>query len=191
MIGLQCKSTAMKVYILQVHTGQEHQTAQQLRERTASPQWKDDPINVHALERELRIRIRGQKKLVKRPLYPGYIFIESDSSHEVLLRLIRGVATAVRYLQSNTDITPIQADEEKLFRQLMSCGSTLPRSQVRLRKHEAILVIDGPLKGMEGIIVRIDRRRERVKVRLMMSNTPFTFDMGIEIVEPNHADTKE
>ncbi|MFW5800451.1 MAG: antiterminator LoaP [Spirochaeta sp.] len=181
----------MKVYILQVHTGYEHQTARRARQLAREHLHDNCRIIVHSLERELRIKSRGRHQIMHKPLYPGYIFIESDCSKETLLNIVRSIQTAVRFLQSNSDITPLLEHEEKNLRHLMHYGPTIPRSKVELRPNERIRIIEGPLQGLEGVIERVDKRRERVRIRLEMSNKPFRFDVGIEIVQPQESDPKE
>ncbi|AFG38255.1 antiterminator LoaP [Spirochaeta africana] len=179
----------MKVYILQVHTGYEHHTAQRLQQLSRSIITDTCRVVLHSLDRELRIRARGQRRLVRKPLYPGYIFLESDCPTDNLLQLIQQVPSAVRFLQANSDITPVRPQEETMLRRLMQFGQVIPRSRVVLQPKQRIQVIQGPLQGLEGIIERVDRRRERVRVRLVMSNKPFSFDIGIEVVQPHTTDS--
>lgn len=181
----------MNVYILQVQTGLEDQTVQRLRQRTTEQPLQTGHTVIHSLQRELRIKSRGRKMIQKRPLYPGYIFLESDCEATDLVQLIRGIPGALRFLQSNANLTPLQHSEEEMLRRLMRYGTTIPRSRVRVERNDRIAVVDGPLKGLEGIIERVDKRRERVRIRMMMSNKPFVFDIGIDIVERLPAAAKE
>ncbi len=141
-----------------------------------------DDLKAHSLERELVIRRQGKRKLEKAPLYPGYIFIETSCNPQLLRELIKPIHSAIHFLHSNNNIQALVSDEEAALRKMLDYGTVLPRSRVSLTPNQPITIIDGPLKGMEGIIQRIDRRRERVKVRMIMSEKPFTFDLGIEIV---------
>ncbi len=168
------------IYILHVHSGYEHQTAQLLR-RTISLRKTD--AHVYSLDRELRIRKGGKRHIVKQPLYSGYIFVETSLPAHELPGLIKPIQTAVRFLPSNSDCKPLTENEESFIRRFIHFGGTLPRSRVKLIPGQAIQVIDGPLQGLEGIIQRIDKRRERVKIRLEMSDRPFVFDLGIELVK--------
>lgn len=184
-------SEIMKVYILQVQTGQELATVHHLQEQVSRNPRFTDKVMVHSLERSLKIKSRGKYHMIQKPLYPGYIFLEADCDPEELPALTRPVPGALRFLQSNQDITPLQMEEEEAFRKLLRCGHNIPRSKVRLIPDQPIQVVDGPLKGMEGTILRIDKRRERVSIRLTMSNKPFTLNLGIEIVEPVAGPDKE
>lgn len=162
-----------------------------LQEQVARNPRFTDKVMVHSLERSLKIKSRGKYHMVRKPLYPGYIFLEAACDPEDLPSLTRSVPGALRFLQSNQDITALQLEEEEVFRKLLRCGPKIPRSKVRLIPDQPIQVVDGPLKGMEGTIVRIDKRRERVSIRLTMSNKPFTLNLGIEIIEPVSGTGKE
>jgi transcriptional antiterminator NusG len=55
---------------------------------------------------------------------------------------------------------------------------------VRFNENDRIEVIDGPLAGMEGRIVRVDRRKGRARVKLDLYDDSFAIDLGIELVTP-------
>ncbi len=48
---------------------------------------------------------------------------------------------------------------------------------------DRIKVVSGPLKNLEGQIVRVDRRKGRARVRLTLFGEPKEIDFGIEVLE--------
>ncbi len=48
-----------------------------------------------------------------------------------------------------------------------------------------VYVESGPLKGMEGIIKKIDKHRRRVKVLVSLMGDERIIDLGIEFIEPS------
>jgi transcription termination/antitermination protein NusG len=39
------------------------------------------------------------------------------------------------------------------------------------------------LMGLEGCIIKVNRRKRRAKIRLDMNDSPILFDLGFEILE--------
>ena len=50
-------------------------------------------------------------------------------------------------------------------------------------EHNRIRVISGPLKGLEGQIVKVDRRKGRARVKLELYEDSFMIDFGFDSLE--------
>ncbi|MCX7031488.1 MAG: KOW motif-containing protein, partial [Spirochaetes bacterium] len=57
------------------------------------------------------------------------------------------------------------------------------KSVVTFDENRRIRVVSGPLQGLEGSIVKVDRRKGRAKVRLDIYADAFEIDFGFEILE--------
>jgi transcriptional antiterminator NusG len=53
---------------------------------------------------------------------------------------------------------------------------------VYFNDNSRIVVIEGPLMGLEGRIVKVDRRKGRAKVSLDLYNDSFTIDLAFEVI---------
>jgi len=53
-----------------------------------------------------------------------------------------------------------------------------------LIKGGSVVVVDGPLTSMEGLIVDINRRKARAKVRLNFMGEPRIVELGISVLQP-------
>jgi transcriptional antiterminator NusG len=56
-------------------------------------------------------------------------------------------------------------------------------SKVRFDEKNRIVVIDGVMKGLEGNIVKVDRRKGRAKIRLDIYDNSFLIDLSFEAIE--------
>jgi len=61
-------------------------------------------------------------------------------------------------------------------------GNVVGLSQVSFDENQRIVIKSGPLKGMEGKITKVDKRKKRVKVQLDMYKESFLVDFGYEVV---------
>lgn len=172
-------------YVLQTLTGDEQrfislaQENLQRQQRTAVRLWWP--------RRRLTIRRRGRRVSSLAPLFPGYVVTEAAGIDQDLLRLFRRTSGFVRFLRDNTDIRPLEGPDLELVRHFLSFGEVIDRSRVSFDVNNRIVVQEGPLKGLEGRIVKVDRRKGRAKVKLDMYENSFTIDLGFEVMAPETA----
>jgi transcriptional antiterminator NusG len=119
------------------------------------------------------------------PVFPGYIFIESE---DILAELheywtIRRTPGFIRFLRQSSAPTPLSERDVQLLRRFMSFGEFADTSKVSFDENDRIVVLEGPLKGLEGQIIKVNRRKGRAKVLLDMYGESFPIDLGFEVVE--------
>ena len=56
-------------------------------------------------------------------------------------------------------------------------------SRVFFDENSRIVVMDGPMAGLEGRIIKVDKRKKRAKVKLNLYEDSFTVDLGYEVME--------
>jgi transcriptional antiterminator NusG len=135
------------------------------------------------LRRSLRIRKRGEWIETLAPIFPGYLFVEAqDISTEFFLKVKR-IPGFFRFLLSNENIEPLSEGDKKLLSYFLSFGQVIDKSVVYFDTGKRIRVVSGPLKELEGKIVKVDRRKGRAKVKLDMFENEFLIDFGFEALE--------
>jgi transcriptional antiterminator NusG len=143
----------------------------------------DNEVNLIWLRRSLRIRRRGKQIETLAPIFPGYLFVEAQEiSPEIFIKLSR-IPGFLRFLNSNKNIVPLSRDDRDLLIYLLSFGQIVKKSVVYFDKNSRIRVVSGPLKQLEGQIIKVDRRKGRAKVRLDMFKNYFLIDFGFEALE--------
>ena len=90
-----------------------------------------------------------------------------------------------RFLQSNENIEPLSEGDKNLLLHFLSFGQVIEKSMVYFDEGKRIRVMSGPLKELEGKIVKVDRRKGRAKVKLDMFENSFLIDFGFEALEKN------
>jgi transcriptional antiterminator NusG len=53
---------------------------------------------------------------------------------------------------------------------------------VYFNENSRIVVVEGPLMGLEGRIIKVDKRKGRAKIKLDMYEDSFTCDLAFEII---------
>jgi len=171
-------SFAMGYYAMQVKTRGEEKFMRLFRAQNPNITWP-----LYFPQRSLDIR-RGGKLIPSRlPVFPGYIFLELEESNNLLEHqwAFRRTEGFYRFLRSNQDIAPLQNRDLELvlhFIRFPIAG----KSKVYFNENSRIVVISGPLSGLEGRIIKVDKRKERAKVKLDLYADSFTIDLAFEIL---------
>lgn len=173
----------MDFFVIQIQTGAEPEIlpqAQQAIERLSLPAY----LRVELLwpRRKLTIRRRGKDVSHEAPIFPGYLFIRSSVLDPEVIRAIKGVHGVYRFLPDNRNPKPLSEDDAKLISHFLSFGEVVRKSRVEFDENNKIVVVDGPLKGLEGRISKVNRRRQRARIRLSLYEDSFEIDLGYEVM---------
>ncbi len=133
--------------------------------------------------RNLRIKRRGVWMNSLAPIFPSYVFIDADSIDPECYGKLRNTTGFIRFLLANDNIRPMEKKDQDLLNHFLGYGEIVDKSYVFFDANKKIRVVSGPLKGLEGRIVKVDKRKGRAKVRLEMYRDSFNVDFGFEILE--------
>ncbi|WP_319563227.1 antiterminator LoaP [Marispirochaeta sp.] len=142
-------------------------------------------------QRTLTIRRRGKTRTETAAIYPGYIFIEAEKLEPELYWALRPIQGIYKFLKSNTNIEPLHGEDRRTLLHFLEHGETVAASRVVFDENNRILVKEGPLKGLEGRIVKVDKRKRRAKVRLSVYENSFMVDFGFELIQTAAENEKE
>ncbi len=168
----------MTHYVLQIVTRREERFL-----KLAAKQLEGFPVRLLWPRRNLRIRRQGTWRNSLAPIFPGYIFIETEQVTPQMYWVIRRVPGFIRFLKDNEHIEPVAGRDRDLLLHFLSFGEVVDRSLVVFDENHRIRVLSGPLKGLEGRILRVDRRKGRARVQLDLYQDSFQIDFGFEALE--------
>jgi len=170
----------MNYYALQVKTRGEEKFIRLFR-----GQHPEISLPLYFPQRLLDIRRGGKIYPTKLAVFPGYVFLELPDRENILdyhwaLRKTDGF---FRFLRSNQDIAPLQSrDLELVLHFIKSVGPMAGKSQVYFDENSRIVVISGPLSGLEGRIIKADKRKGRAKIKLDLYGDSFCIDLAFEVL---------
>ena len=170
----------MAFYALQVKTRGEEQFIRQFRAQNP-----EITLPLHFPQRELNLRRGGRIVPSKLPVFPGYVFLELDDEENVYRHQweFRKTKGFYRFLRSNQDIAPLQnRDLELVMHFIREVGPLAGISKVYFDENARIVVISGPLAGLEGRIVKADKRKGRAKIKLDLYGDSFCIDLAFEVL---------
>jgi transcriptional antiterminator NusG len=144
--------------------------------------------NVHLYFPKREMRIRKMGKTITRfvPVFAGYVFVELEKDDDIMnhywaLHLTNGF---FRFLPSNKTLHELESsDLELAIHFIRQLGQVASVSKVYFDENEKIVVKEGPLLGLEGRIVKVDRRKGRAKIKLDLYGDSFSVDLSFEMIE--------
>jgi transcriptional antiterminator NusG len=169
----------MLYYAMQVKTTEEDEF---VKRAAVSPLLRGERFFVPKRVEDIRKGGKVKKNQVL-TVFPGYVFLETEELTNDQFWALRRTDGFYRFLRDNQDITPLAERDRELLLHFISLGERADKSKVIFDENDRIVVLDGALKGLEGNIVKVDRRRGRAKVRLDFCQAGFLVDLGFEIVE--------
>ena len=116
----------------------------------------------------------------------SFVFVETELNpngfQQALLRYrsqIRGILKELRY---EDDVSALSTEERAYLEGLMD-----EEHNVRISKGEIlngeVIITEGPLKGYESNIIRIDRHKRRAILNVRMNDREMQVDVSLEIVK--------
>ena len=171
----------MNIYAMQVKTRGEEKFIRLFRGKNP-----DIDLPLYFPQRALDLRRGGRIIPSKLPIFPGYVFLEIQDDENILNYqwAFRKTEGFYRFLHSNQDIIPLQnRDLELVLHFIKEVGPLAGKSQVYFDDNSRIVVIAGPMYGLEGRIVKADKRKGRAKIKLDLYDDSFCIDLAFEVLE--------
>ena len=171
----------MKYYAIQVRTRGEERYINLYR--AVHP---GRPVEIYFPRRRIDIRQKGAVKPTTPPIFPGYVFVEIDNEDDISRYQweFRRTDGFYRFLKSNQNISSLQdRDLEIVLHFIKTVGPIAGKSRVYFNENSRIVVVDGPLMGLEGKIIKVDKRKGRAKIKLDLYDDSFSIDLAFEVIE--------
>ena len=136
-------------------------------------------------QRALDIRRGGRITPTRLAVFPGYVFLELPEEEDIYNYhwAFRRTQGFFRFLRSNQNIAPLKnRDLELVLHFIKTVGPLAGISRVIFDENSRIAVLSGPLSGLEGRIIKADKRKGRAKVKLDLYGDSFIIDLAFEVL---------
>lgn len=124
--------------------------------------------------------------LVEKPLFPSYIFIESNQKHTVFkekLHVLRSRKTGiVKELHYEDDIPALHSEEKEYLQALLNDDFVLKKSTGFIEQ-DHVVIKDGPLKGYESKISKINRHKRNAILEVELLHKKVNVTVPLEILK--------
>lgn len=168
----------MNWYAIFVETGYEDQVKDYI-DRVKPYIKKNIIFDLLVPKRKLYERKNGIKKIVVKPLFPGYILIHTDNIENLYLAINKS-PHIVKFLKNGSYFMKINVNEMVFIMQMIDETGIINISSACYER-EKLIILSGPLTGKEEIIKKVDKRKGRVKIKILINEKYAEIDLGIDI----------
>lgn len=120
-------------------------------------------------------RVQGSYHKVERTLFPGYVFVKTFLNEKTYYDLTN-IPGVIKHLGE-----PQQEEMDRILR-LTHDSDLIGISEV-FREGNTVKVLNGPLYGMEGQIIKLDKRKGRAKVNISLFGRPTIIELSIIMIQ--------
>ncbi len=154
-------------------TGKEDLVARYIE--TANPNIRALPVR-----QQKRKKVDKHTSIVEEICFPGYVFIEADVGSSILLAT--NISCMIKLLSSKTKDWKLYGDDEAFARWIFARSGIISFSK-GYKEGDRIKISSGPLKDLEGHIVRIDKRNKNGQVSLTFHDRVIKAWLGFELID--------
>ncbi|OQB20525.1 MAG: hypothetical protein BWY11_02365 [Firmicutes bacterium ADurb.Bin182] len=166
-----------KWYALFVLTGEEIKVKRRLERK-----FKDSSGLTFVVPRRRLIERKAGKWEEKiRTVFPGYI-LANGTIREKEYYSFEGIPGLLRVLKDSGGPHEIPGEEIEVIKKLIRGGEIIDPSSA-FEQADKVIITDGPLLGLEGLIHSVDKRKGRAKVRLNFAGEPRLVDLSVNIIQ--------
>ncbi len=171
----QDTSAGRNWYAIHTYAGYENAVARNLRQRVTSLGLEDKIFSV-VVPVEHTIKIKGGKRVEEEEkIFPGYVLVDmivDDQSWFV----VRNTPRVTGFVGSGVHPVPISEKEVETLLGRMEVSGV--KHAVDFSIGDAVVIVDGPFKDLDGKIGEVDETRGKAKVLVAMfgRETPVELD---------------
>lgn len=162
-------------YAIHTYAGYENAVLRNLKQRIESYGMEEYIFDV-VVPVEKQIKIKGNKRVeVEEKVYPGYVLVDmivTDDSWYV----VRNTPRVTGFVGAGVFPVPLSKKEvDELFSRMTNDTT---KHSIDIEVADAVTIVDGPFKDLEGKVEEVDNERGKVKVLVSMfgRETPVELD---------------
>jgi len=148
-----------------------------------------DSLHIKGLDtllplRRLYIKRSSVFKWELKPLFPGYLFIHGKIDAESYKRIVK--LTGVIKIIRNTRKEPKEVPEEEMrliFDLMKFSEEEIIMESQAIMVNDRVSIVSGPLKGISGSIVSVNKRKQQATVRVPFFGTYKNINLSFEFLE--------
>ena len=139
-------------------------------------------IQLYLPARKVIHQIKGEQNIIELPLFPGYIFVYKSISESLDALEKANSMIAFNPVMANGKFLEANKNEMRFLFEVTGGDGVIELSKGIVMENEEVLIIEGPLKQLNGKILFIDKRKNKAKVRIKFMNRLLDVSLGLEIL---------
>jgi transcriptional antiterminator NusG len=141
--------------------------------------------------KETTFRNKGVVHIIRKPLFPGYIFLQTELKPDLIADKLEAVLVDIEkneqiysilhYGEDRKDI--VVREEERLHWECLFNDDFCVKGSIGFIVGDTVQIISGVLMGMESRIKRINRRKREAVVEMHIMGARREVSLMLEVVE--------
>jgi transcription antitermination factor NusG len=127
-------------------------------------------------------RRKDRRKRIQIPLFPGYLFVRTLLEAQIHLEILK-TEGVVQILGNNENPIPIPGEQIRAIQSLIRNGVAIERHPY-LKEGMKVRVVNGPLMGIEGILVKTETKKNRLIISVDLLQESVSVEMDDLDIEP-------
>jgi len=132
------------------------------------------------LRKKMILFKQGKKSEVESALFPGYVFMQADHLDLDFYWSLKKTGGFLTFIKAQNKIQVLTERDKGILGHFLNFGQVAGKSLVTFNEDNRIEVVSGPMKGLEGQIVKVDRRKRRARILLDFQGASFFVDLSFE-----------
>lgn len=167
-------------YVIQVVTGREDMVVANVNKLVRKDLYREcfNPAC------KVQKRFQGVWQTVERPLFPGYVILDTDHPKDMATAL-RSITGAIRILGNNLDYTPLPREEQQWIAEFTQEGDRVIGLSTGVIEGDQLVITEGPLVGKTAWVKSVNRHKRLAWLELDLCGRTATVKVGLSIPHKN------
>lgn len=176
------ESQDFKWYAIHTQVGQEEKVKNMILSKAQEAGLEEDIAEILVPQEEVIEVKKGKKELVKKCMYPSYVFIKSKMNVN-LYNTLKRLPLVTGFVGSKNEPIPIDDLEVKKIVDKIKQAKETPRLSISFEHGEKVRVIEGPFSNFVGTVEEVDITKARLKILISIFGRPTPVELDYNEVE--------
>jgi len=158
-----------------IHTRSRHEDAVYHR-------LSDKKFQAFLPKMEVWSKRRDRRKKIQKALFPGYLFVYENLNPRLGLEILK-TPGVVKILGNEAGPVPVPDAQIESIKKVLN-GKAAVSPFPYLKEGQLIRVVDGPLKGCEGFLVKIKEEKEKLVISIDLLRRSVSVEIESGSIEP-------
>lgn len=164
-------------YVIQTLSGEEDSLVKMMKKQLSAESYAD----CFYMKREYALKVGGEYRVYLKPLFPAYVFIQTEFPEDVYFELKR-IPKLSKLLASEGEMfLKVSKDEQEFLESIQDEMHVVRRSLVQVDEEGQIVTAEGPLGKYLGCIVRQRLRKRSVWIEKELLGETREILLGIRL----------
>ena len=140
-------------------------------------------------KKEVRERRNGRTEIRERPMFTGYLFLFWEGSDESLFPIfeLRHIPGLTRILAYDDGSHALKGRDLEFAHWIHMNDGYITQSKVLFTEGQRIHICEGPLRGFDGNVVKVDKHHKRIVLRFEIGGNISDVSFTVEFLNSNAA----